>query len=49
MKLDWQKQENSAHRFGDNYLTYHLVKLLQERIKPWRVGALRACTGYHFF
>ena len=27
-------QENSAHRFGGNYLTNHLVKLLQDRIKP---------------
>ena len=38
-----------AHRFGDNYLTNHLVKFLQDRIKPWRVGARRVCTGYHFF
>ena len=44
-----KNQENSAHRFGDNYLTNHLVKFLQERIKHWRVGALRVCTGYHFF
>ena len=43
-----KKQENSAHRFGDNYLTDHLVKFLQVRIKPWKVGALRGCTGYHF-
>ena len=39
----------SQHRFGDNYLTNHHVKFLQDRIKPWRVGALRVCTGYHFF
>ena len=46
IKLDRQKkQENSAHGFGDNYLTNHLVKFLQDRIKPWRVGALRVCTG----
>ena len=32
-------------RFGGNYLTNHLVKFLQDRIKPWRVGALRVCTG----
>ena len=31
--------ENSAQRF-DNYLTNHLVKFRQDRIKPWRVGAL---------
>ena len=50
INLDWQKkQENSAHAFGDNYLTDHLVKFLQNRIKPRKVGALRVCTGYHFF
>ena len=32
-----------------NYLTNHDVKFLGDKIKPWRVGALRACTGYHFF
>ena len=41
-------QENSAHHFGDNYLTNHLIKYLQDKIKPWRVGPLRVCTGYHF-
>ena len=41
--------ENSAHHFGASYLTNHLAKFLQDRIKPWRVGALRVCTGYHFF
>ena len=29
-----KNQENSAHCFGDNYLTNHLVKFLQDRIKP---------------
>ena len=29
-----EDQENSAHRFGDNYLTNHLVTFLQDRIKP---------------
>ena len=29
-----RNQENSAHCFGDNYLTDHLVKFLQDRIKP---------------
>ena len=33
---------------GDNYLTKHLVKFLQDRIKPWRVRAFKMCTGYHF-
>ena len=47
----WQikNEENSAHGFGDNYLTNHLIKFLKDRIKPWRVGALRVCTGYNFF
>ena len=29
-----KKQENSAHRFEENYLTDHLVKFLLDRIKP---------------
>ena len=29
-----EKQENSAHSLEDNYLTNHLVKFLQDRIKP---------------
>ena len=36
-----KNQESSAHRFGGNYLTNHLVKFLQDRIKAWKVGALR--------
>ena len=44
-----KNQENSAHCFGGNYLTNHFVKFLQDRIKPWRVGTLRVCTGYHIF
>ena len=35
------KKENSAHRFGENCLTNHLVNFLQDRMKPWRVGALK--------
>ena len=27
-------QKNSARRFGENYLTNHLAKFLQDRIKP---------------
>ena len=42
-------QENSAHRFGDNYFTDRLVKFLQDRIKSWRVEARRASAGYHYF
>ena len=44
-----KRQENSAHRFVDNYLSNYHEKFLQDRIKPWKVGALRICTGYHFF
>ena len=44
-----KNQGNSAHYFVEHYITNHLVKFLQERIKPWRVGALRVCIGYHFF
>ena len=29
-----KNQENFAHRFGDSYLTNHLVKFLQDTIKP---------------
>ena len=32
-----KSQENSAHHFVDNYLTNHIAKFLQDRIKPWRV------------
>ena len=28
-----KNQENSAHHFADNYLTKHLAKFLQDRIK----------------
>ena len=35
IKLDRQKeQENATHGFGDNYLTNHLAKFLQDKIKP---------------
>ena len=29
-----KNQENFAHYFGDKYLTNHLVKSLQDRVKP---------------
>ena len=29
-----KNKENPAQRFGDNCLTNHLVKFLQDRIKP---------------
>ena len=44
-----QKKINSAKCFGDNYLTSLSIKVLNHRIKPSRVGALRVSTGYHFF
>ena len=50
IKLDRQKMKEIPHTVLDTYLTNHLVKFLQDKIKPWRVGALRACTGcYQFF
>ena len=42
-------QENPAYGFGDYYLKNRLVKSLQDKIKPWRIAALNAYTGYHFF
>ena len=47
IKLDRQKR--TKNRSGNDYLTNHLVKFLQNRIKLWRVGALRVCTGYPLF
>ena len=44
-----KNKENLTHRFVGNYLTNHLAKFLLDRIKPWRIGALRVCTGYHIF
>ena len=44
-----KNQENSAHHFGDNYLSNHLVQFLQDRIKPWRVGTLRVHRLSLFF
>ena len=41
-----KNQGNSAYRFVDNYFI-NLAIFLQDRDKPWRVGALRVCTGYH--
>ena len=43
-----KSQENSAHRFGEYYLTNHLVKFLQDKIKPLRIEALRVGTDYDF-
>ena len=48
-KRERQKnQENSAHGFEENYLA-NLTKFMQDRIKPYKVGALRVGTGYNFF
>ena len=47
LKLDRQKnQENSANCFENNYLTNHLLKFPQDKIKPWWVGTLGVCAGY---
>ena len=44
-----KNQENSAHRFVDNYLTNHFTKFLQDKIKSWRVGALKSMHWYQLF
>ena len=44
-----KNQENSEQFFGENYLANHLVKFLQDCIKPLRVRALRVRTGHRFF
>ena len=44
-----KNKENSAHGFGHDYLTNHLLNFLQDGIKSCGVGALRVCTDYHFF
>ena len=41
-----KKQENSAYNFGENFLTNHLTKFVQDRIKPLRSGALRVSTAH---
>ena len=33
-EINSKSQENFAHHFGDNYVTNHLVKFPQDRIKP---------------
>ena len=48
-KTQKNDQENFAHRFGDNCLTNHLVKFIQDKIKPKRVGVFKVNTGYQFF
>ena len=44
-----KNQENSTHRFVNNYRADHHIKILQNKTKFRRVRALRICTGYHFF
>ena len=44
-----KNQENSIHCFEDKHLTSHPAKILRDRIKPYRVGALRVSIGYNFF
>ena len=40
-----KSQENSAHHFGDNYQTNHLLKLLQDKIRLLKIEAHRVSTG----
>ena len=44
-----KNQENSAHCFGDNYLTNHPVKFLQDRINPEKLELLECALVITFF
>lgn len=41
-----KNQEKSTH--WKNYFVNHLVKFLQDKTKPWGVGAFRVKAGYYF-
>ena len=43
-----KNQGNSARVFGETYLSNCLAKLLQDRIKSQRVGALKVSTDFKF-
>ena len=52
IKHEPQKFEKISHtreNFGENYVTKHPAKILQDRIKPYRFGALTVSTGYNIF
>ena len=52
MRATKKKKKNRQHStywFGDNYLANNIEKFLQDKIKPWKVGALRVSTGYQLF
>ena len=40
--------KKSTNRFGDNYLLIHLVKFLQDRIKPEELELLEYALGITF-
>ena len=41
--------KKTVHCFEENYLTNHLAKFLQDRIKPWKVGVPRVGVGCKCF
>ena len=51
IKKTWstKDQENSVHRFGDNCLTNHVVKFLQDRINPEELELLEYALVITFF
>ena len=49
IKLNWQKIKKILHTALKAINSQIIIKFLEDRIKPWRVGALGVCTGYHFF
>ena len=48
MNLIDKKNNKILHTVLESYFTNYLVKFLQDRIRPCRVGALRVYTNYHF-
>ena len=44
-----KRQENSTNGFAVNYLKNHLVKVMQDLMKPWRRGGFRVSSGHQFF
>ena len=49
IKLNWQKIKKILHTALKAINPQIIIKFLEDRIKPSRVGALGVCTGYHFF
>ena len=49
IKFDRQKARNFAHRFGDNYLTDHLVKFCKIGLNPEELELLEYAMITTFF